>query len=144
MDRTRRRRSTRLSLSGMLQDVREIVQKHPNRQNPEHESAFVSSPTERLDTSEDMPDSRGRTRARKEKGAIARLGEALGIDMDDDDTDDDDPSWKEFKPGEFCCLTLDEAILSRIQVHITILSLLLCPPTYRRALQQTMLMYSTN
>lgn len=102
LDRARRRRSARLSLSGMLQDVREIVQKHPNRHNVESESILISSPVERQETCDEVPDRRGRSRARKDKGALARLGEALGIDMDDDgDTDDDDTSWKEFKPGTY-------------------------------------------
>lgn len=83
----------------MLHDVRGIVQGHPNRHNIENESATLSPPLERQES--DDTDERGRSRGRKDKGAIARLGEVFGLDLDDDDkSTDDDSSWKEFKPGK--------------------------------------------
>jgi hypothetical protein len=83
----------------MLNDVRGIVQGHPNRHNIENENITSPPPMERQEP--DEADVRGRSRGRKDKGAIARLGEAFGIDLNDDDkTVDDDPNWKELKPGE--------------------------------------------
>jgi hypothetical protein len=82
----------------MLNDVRELVQGHPTRHNLEHDPVILESPLERQETREDL--SRGRSRGRRDKGAIARLGEAFGIDMHEDDEGDEDPSWKELQPGK--------------------------------------------
>jgi len=83
----------------MLHDVREMVHGHPNRPGPENEGITLSPPLEREESNE--TGRRGRSLGRKDKGPIARLSEALGIDMNDDDkTIEDDPDWKELKPGE--------------------------------------------
>jgi hypothetical protein len=85
----------------MLNDVRGMVQGHPNRHNIENEGIILQPPLEHQES--DEADGRGRSRGRKDKGPIARLGEAFGIDMDDDDDAknvDDDANWKELKPGE--------------------------------------------
>jgi hypothetical protein len=86
----------------MLNDVRGMVQGYPNRHNIENEGVILQPPLECQES--DEADGRGRSRGRKDKGPIARLGEAFGIDMNDDDDDDDktvdDANWKELKPGE--------------------------------------------
>ncbi|KAG8789301.1 hypothetical protein FRC16_001242, partial [Serendipita sp. 398] len=92
------RRSARLSLSGMLQDMREIVQGHPTRRDMENQTAL---PPTFEDTIDDAIENRGRTRGRRDKSAMARLGEVLGIDMGDDNKDGEDEgsNWRELKPG---------------------------------------------
>lgn len=81
----------------MLQDMKDMVNGHQHKVNyaHEHESAIAENeddgePSQLL--------KRGRSQGRKEKGTIARIGEALGIDGDDDGADGDS-SWREFKPG---------------------------------------------
>ncbi|KIM31493.1 hypothetical protein M408DRAFT_327686 [Serendipita vermifera MAFF 305830] len=98
-----RRRSSRLSLSGMLHDVRGMVQGHPSRHNIENEGVSLPPPLERRESDEsDERDERGRSRGRKDKGTIARIGEVFGLDLDEDDKIvDDDSCWKELKPGVY-------------------------------------------
>jgi hypothetical protein len=97
---TRQRSLSRLSLSGMLHDVKGIVQGHPSRHNVENERVGLPA-LERERTPEEGRDTRGRSRGRKDKNPMARIGEALGIDThdEDDDQDDGDTNWKELKPG---------------------------------------------
>jgi hypothetical protein len=112
-----RRKSSRISFSGMLNDVRELVQGHPIRHNFENEDVILESPLERQETREDLW--RGRSRGRKDKSAITRLGEAFGIDMHEDGEDDEDPSWKELQPGKSWHLFLLFQSNSIYQVNIT-------------------------
>ena len=95
-----RRSSSRLSFSGMLNDVKGIMQGSPSRHIVDNERVRFHS-LERERTPEEGAHTRGRSRGRKDKGPMARIGEALGIDThdDDDDNDDGDTDWKELKPG---------------------------------------------
>lgn len=78
----------------MLQEMKDMVQGHPHRHNIEDENVVAEN--------DDLSLKRGRSQGRKEKGAIARIGEVLGIDgQDEEAAAENDPSWREFKPGTF-------------------------------------------
>ena len=130
-----RRSSSRLSFSGMLNDVKGIMQGSPSRHIVDHDRVGFHT-LERERTPEEGAHTRGRSRGRKDKGPMARIGEALGIDThdDDDDNDDGDTDWKELKPG-MMALVLALHALRHLQGYTTTLYLSLCLLIYNPLLK---------
>ena len=94
-----RRLSARLSLTGVLQDVKDMVRGTDSRQD--HASPSESAPPSRRPRTA-SPDKgegrRGRTRDRKEKSRMSIIGEAFGLG---DEKGGEGDGWHTFRSGTY-------------------------------------------
>ncbi len=89
-------RPTSFHLSGVLNEVKEIVHGHPFRHHTEPKRILSPIGLEPGKSSHEFEDLRGRSRTRK--GTIDRIGEVLGIERG---AAQSEPDWKEFQAGWF-------------------------------------------
>lgn len=94
-----RRLSTRLSLAGVLQDVKDMVRGTDSRQD---NTNLLESPTPSRRPGTVSPDKgegrRGRSRDRKGKSRMSMIGEALGLR---EEKDDEGNGWHTFRSGTY-------------------------------------------
>ena len=124
-----RSKGKRLSSIGMFFDaVKERVRSvsRPERDiTPSHSLSRSRDPRDHSPDRRDSSTRRGRTREPKERTALERVTEVLGLESDDDGSPD---SWKEFRKGKLDVFFAVRNAHESLQAYIPTQSLLRYPP----------------